>query len=267
MNRRLTAAVALLALLAPSCVGRPESTATPRPALGLRATDSTGVLARNAAAAWAQASGVEFHLALASDDDLSGEVASTDAIGFTLHAPSASPLWSTPVAWDALVVIVHPSNPAPDVSAETLRGIFAGRVNSWDELEGAGAAGPMALVVREEGSDARQAFDALALQGLTPSLNSLVAPGPGPMLEAVAGDPAAIGYALVSQLNDSVRAVPVDGIRASPRSLESGGYPLAVPVLAVAGAEPSGAGRAFLLWLQSAEGQALVSQTHGRLRP
>lgn len=265
MDRRLTAAIALFALLAPSCGSRPESTPTPRPALELRATVSTGVLARNAAATWAQAMDVELHLALASNDDLSGEIASPGAIGFTLHPPPT--LWSTPVAWDGLVVIVHPSNPVPNVSAETLRGVFAGRVDSWDRIEAAGIAGPITLVVREEGSDARQAFDALALQGLTPSLNSLVAPGPGPMLEAVAGDSAAIGYALHSQLNDTVRAVPVEGIRPSPGSFESGGYPLAVPVLVVAGAEPSGAGREFLLWLQSAEGQALVSRTHGRLSP
>lgn len=45
-----------------------------------------------------------------------------------------------PVAWDALVVIVHPSNPVKEITLAQLRAIYRGRISNWQQLGGRDAA-------------------------------------------------------------------------------------------------------------------------------
>ena len=53
----------------------------------------------------------------------------------------------TPVAWDALVVIVHKDNPVDSVTLDQIRAIYTGKVTNWRELGGRDA--PLELYVRK----------------------------------------------------------------------------------------------------------------------
>jgi phosphate transport system substrate-binding protein len=44
--------------------------------------------------------------------------------------------YQVPVAWDALVVIVHPDNPVKTISVRQLQDIYLGRINNWKQLGG-----------------------------------------------------------------------------------------------------------------------------------
>lgn len=52
----------------------------------------------------------------------------------------------TPVAWDALVVIVHKDNPVENISLDQLRKLYKGKITNWKELGGNDA--PIELYVR-----------------------------------------------------------------------------------------------------------------------
>lgn len=52
-----------------------------------------------------------------------------------------------PVAWDALVVIVHKDNPVSNLSLDQLRGLYKGKYANWKELGGKDA--PIELYVRK----------------------------------------------------------------------------------------------------------------------
>jgi phosphate transport system substrate-binding protein len=44
--------------------------------------------------------------------------------------------YQVPVAWDALVVIVHPSNPVDTISVRQLQQIYTGKITNWNQLGG-----------------------------------------------------------------------------------------------------------------------------------
>lgn len=53
----------------------------------------------------------------------------------------------TPVAWDALVVIVHKDNPVSDISIDQVRQLYTGKITNWKQLGGRDA--PIELYVRK----------------------------------------------------------------------------------------------------------------------
>src|SRR5262249_20704208 len=53
-----------------------------------------------------------------------------------LDLPQERGVKLVPVAWDALVAVVHPSNPVSDVTNDPLNGILTGTITSWKELGG-----------------------------------------------------------------------------------------------------------------------------------
>jgi len=52
-----------------------------------------------------------------------------------------------PVAWDALVVIVHPDNPVENITFDQIRGVYLGKITNWKELGGNDA--PIRLLARK----------------------------------------------------------------------------------------------------------------------
>jgi ABC-type phosphate transport system substrate-binding protein len=102
------------------------------------------------------------------------------------------------------------------------------------------------------GSDElRQRFEALVMNGESPTGNALLAPTPEAMLDAVVADPNAIGYLPMSQSSEDVRNVRVDGVLLGEASLADGRYPLWMEVIAMAPTEPTGALRDWLAWVQA----------------
>lgn len=53
----------------------------------------------------------------------------------------------TPVAWDALVVIVHKDNPVENITLDQIRKLYTGKISNWKELGGRDA--PIELYVRK----------------------------------------------------------------------------------------------------------------------
>ena len=52
----------------------------------------------------------------------------------------------TPVAWDALVVLVHPNNPVDNITMDQVRALYTGKITNWKQLGGNDA--PIELYVR-----------------------------------------------------------------------------------------------------------------------
>lgn len=184
-------------------------------------------------------------------------------VGFTFHFPPESTLWSAPLALDGLAIIVHSTNPVSSLTLRQVRDIFTGRVNGWAEV--GGGSGPIQAMAREPGSDLAEAFAARVLQGERSTLTALVAPGPAEMVEGVARDPLAIGYASYGLVTPEAKVIAIEGVLPEAAAFEGGTYPLPLPLFALAQAEPQGAVRDFLIWIQSPEGQAALGERYGRI--
>ena len=78
------------------------------------------------------------------------------------------------------------------------------------------------------------------------------------MMTSVAGNPSAIGYISLGSLNETVKALAIDGVAASVENIKAGTYTVARPFNIATQTEVSEAAQAFIDFILSAEGQAVI---------
>ena len=78
------------------------------------------------------------------------------------------------------------------------------------------------------------------------------------MMTSVSGNPSAIGYISLGSLNETVKALAIDGVEASVENIKAGTYTVARPFNIATKAEVSEAAQAFIDFILSAEGQAVI---------
>lgn len=134
---------------------------------------------------------------------------------------------------------------------------------------GGGAKGIISVVSREDGSGTRGAF--VELTGVEEkdadgnkvdhtTTDAVIANSTDVVLNNVAGDSNAIGYVSMGALNDTVKAVSVDGVEASTENVKSGEYKVSRPFnIAVSNDKKlSDPAQDFYNFIMSAEGQQIV---------
>jgi hypothetical protein len=139
---------------------------------------------------------------------------------------------------EELVLIVHPGNPLDRIPAADLRAIYQGTLQTWPNDGPSGDVRPYVYPAEE---DIQQVFEA-AVGAPLPANVSALAPDPGAMLEAIAGNPDAIGFVPRGWLDRRVRPVQIEGID---------GRLLRQPVLAISQSELQEPEKSWLLCLQA----------------
>lgn len=127
--------------------------------------------------------------------------------------------------------------------------------------------GAISVISREDGSGTRGAFTELfeiedADGNDATAASAVVTNSTSVMMTTVAGDPSAIGYISLGSLNDTVKAVQIDGVAPSAEGVKDGSYKVARPFNVVAGASVSDVAQDFLDFVMSAEGQAVVDEDY-----
>ena len=167
-----------------------------------------------------------------------------------------------PIARDGLAIIVNPQNTITNVTSLQLRALYRGEILDWGALGGAG--GEPVVISREDGSGSRAAFEALAMGGERVTLNALVMPTSQAVVDYVASHRNAVGYVSTGVMTDTVRAVPLEEIPPTAATVRSGEYRLGRVLYLYALQPASPEVRAFLDFVLSPAGQAIVSR---RLAP
>lgn len=175
------------------------------------------------------------------------------------HLPSNNDIvfWAAPLAQDGLVLIVHPSNPIRELTIEQILGIYRGYITNWAELDGIDL--NITLYSRETGSGTSLEFERLLMGQQRISPNAQILPSTQAVLEQVANDPRAIGYIPLSQSNDSIRILSINGITATLTTIEDNTYPLRYTLFIIGLAEPKNDYHDFIAWSQGLEGQITLS--------
>ncbi len=125
------------------------------------------------------------------------------------------------------------------------------------------------VVSREDGSGTRGAF--IELTGVEQkdadgkkvdytTLDAEIVNSTSVVLQTVAGNVAGIGYISLGSLNDTVKAVQIDGADANVENIKSGAYKVARPFNIATQATVSEAAQAFIDFILSAEGQAVIQE-------
>ena len=126
------------------------------------------------------------------------------------------------------------------------------------------AEGTITVMSREDGSGTRGAF--VELTGVEQddvdmtTVDAVITNSTAVMLTSVAGDPAAIGYVSMGSLNETVKAVSVDGNAATVEGIKDGSYTLARPFVVTTYGEVGEIAQDFLNYIMSAEGQAIINE-------
>ena len=127
-----------------------------------------------------------------------------------------------------------------------------------------GTSGAIHVVSREDGSGTRGAFVELTGveddNGDNTTVEAEIANRTDAVLTTVAGNEAAIGYVSLGSLNDTVKAVTVDGVEATVDNVKSGDYTLSRPFNIATKGEPTGVAADFINFIMSADGQAIVEE-------
>ena len=137
------------------------------------------------------------------------------------------------------------------------------------KTEATGASGPITVVSREDGSGTRGAF--VELFGVQQedkdgekidmtTLDAKVTNSTSVMMTTVAGDVNAIGYISLGSLNDTVKAVKIDGTEPSAENVENESYKVVRPFNIAVKDDVSEAAQDFINFIMSKQGQAVVEE-------
>lgn len=167
-------------------------------------------------------------------------------------------LWSLEIAKDGLSVIINPANPIQNLTLDQVRGIYAGEIRYWSELGGANS--KINVITREEGSGTRGAFVDLVMEKIEITPKAIVQDSNGAVRQLVEDDPNSIGYISLGLVDETVKALHLNGIAATQDNIVNGTYGLSRPFLFVSVSEPSGQTKDFMDFILSPEGQEMLSK-------
>ena len=171
----------------------------------------------------------------------------------------SSGLTETVLAYDGIAVVVSPENPVSDLTIEQIADIYTGKITNWSEVGGNDA--EIVLIGREAGSGTRDGFESITgteeacqyRQELTST---------GDVIATVSQNPNAIGYASLSAVKESVKALSVGGVAPSEDTVKDGSYLIQRPFVLVTkdGVTLSPAAQAFFDYATSAEAAPIIAQ-------
>ncbi len=163
------------------------------------------------------------------------------------------------IAIDAIVPIVHPSNPLQDISIEQLSLIYQGKITNWKDLGGSDK--KIIIVSRDTSSGTYETWEEKILHGARVTPRAQLQASNGAVVQVVAKNKYAISYIGIGYLNKTVKPLKVNGVEADARTAVSGKYPIARPLYIYTNGEPKGPAASFVKFLLSPEGQAIVGKT------
>ena len=157
-----------------------------------------------------------------------------------------------------IAIVVNPENPVSDLDIDTIAKIYTGEITNWKDVGGNDA--EIVLIGREAGSGTRDGFESITdtkdacqyRQELTST---------GDVINTVSQNPDAIGYASLSAVGDSVKALTVGGVEATEATVKDGSYVVQRPFVLVTkeGTKLSPAAQAFFDYALSADAASIIA--------
>jgi phosphate transport system substrate-binding protein len=165
------------------------------------------------------------------------------------------------VCYYGVALVVNPANPILNLSGNQVRDVFAGIAQNWTEVGGLDA--PVRIHIRGPGSATHAAFRHMALDDRAYAASATMHDSYADIVEAVRKDRDAVGFASMSLAEHSgLKALLINHYPASVLGVNEGQYPYARGMrLYTDKARQSPAAMAFIRFVQSPRGQAVIGET------
>lgn len=164
-----------------------------------------------------------------------------------------------PVAWDALAIITHKTNPVNSLTQQQIKQVYTGEITNWKQLGGADM--PIKLYVRRgKISGVGYAIRQYIFKDSQMDFNTKYkVNSSGPLEKACETDPAAIGITGISSAKKrNIKILNFDGKQPSYTNIKNGTYGLYRPLYLVTGSTPTKKVKDFLKFAKSREGRSII---------
>jgi phosphate transport system substrate-binding protein len=161
------------------------------------------------------------------------------------------------VGIDALVPVVHPSNPVKGLTMDQLKQVYTGDITNWNEVGGPDK--KIVVISRDTSSGTYETWSKIVLNKERVFPGALLQASNGAVVQAVAKNPNAIGYIGYGYLDDSVKQITAGGVMGGPDTLAK--YPISRDLYVFTNDWPKGEVKSFIMWLMHPDkGQDYVDQ-------
>lgn len=164
---------------------------------------------------------------------------------------------------DGIGIVVHPDSPVKSISIEQARHIFEGLIVNWKEVGGQDA--PINMYGRKPNSTTRSSIEDILMAGGTLSRRIKEMKSATEVSKAVASDRDGVGYVSVRTMQDTTRALAINGVELNEKNLLINRYPLFRSMYLVLNREGTANARKFVSYTLSDAGQKILADT-GMLR-
>ena len=165
------------------------------------------------------------------------------------------------IALDCLAPVVHPKNKIDNITIDQLKGIYSGTIKTWDKIPGSDSKENIVVVSRDTSSGTFESWQELVLKKVDVKKDAMMTASSGQVATTISGNEKAIGYVGFGYLNESLKALKVNGVEATLENGQSGKFPISRKLyIYVNKNKISKETRAFIDYLLSADGQAVVKK-------
>jgi phosphate transport system substrate-binding protein len=163
------------------------------------------------------------------------------------------------VAYDMIVPIVHPSNKVKNLTKDQLKGIYDGSITNWKQVGGDDM--NIVVVSRDSSSGTYEYWHEDVMKKTDIRKDSLMQASNGAVVNTVANNKKAIGYIGFGYLDKSIKALDVNGVKATLANGKSGKYPISRKLyMYVNENNYSAEAKGFVNYILGKDGQKLVSE-------
>lgn len=173
-------------------------------------------------------------------------------------------LEEVPVAFDALAVVVHPSNPVKQLTRQQLENIFRGKITNWKQVGGDDR--KIVVYSRETSSGTYEFFKESVLKNKNYMSSSLSMPATGAIIQSVSQTRGAIGYVGLAYVSPRIKtlAISYDGKHFAAPTLENAinkSYPIVRPLYYYYNKKNSEQIAPLLQFILSPTGQEIIKKS------
>jgi phosphate transport system substrate-binding protein len=164
-------------------------------------------------------------------------------------------------AFDALPVIVHPSNRIKGLTIEQVRDIYSGKITNWKDLGGSDR--EIVVISRETNSGTFETFSEMVMgKEAKMSAKTEYAGSNGAVRQRVQMTKGAIGFAGLGFVDRSVKALEINGVEPSVETVLNKSYPLARELYMFTSGKPAEGSLTakFLALIHTEKGREIVEE-------
>ncbi|MCM2466327.1 phosphate ABC transporter substrate-binding protein [Methanoculleus oceani] len=166
------------------------------------------------------------------------------------------------VAIDGIAIIVNPGNTVESLTMDQIRGIYNGTYTNWNQVGGSDQ--QIVVVGRDSASGTREYFQEAVMQKEDFVNTQLEKNSNGAVAQTTAQTPGAVGYVGLGYLDNTVKGLSVDvngdAVLPTIENVKAGTYPIAREVFMFTKGEAAGLAKAYIDFILSPDGQAIVEE-------